>query len=223
MAKSKRGGAALLLLLGGGALAAVAMSNPASASEGKPKKKQPRRADVKVLARRFSKEFGVPESLILAIIAIESSFVPDSVNMAAKHLGGAWGLGQITVTHASDLTKRYPKVAAKYWPAWDGTGEGLLDLEINVAMTAFTLWVNWERYKKYPDRWLTAGLAHHQGKGNVDKFIKTHKRKDGKVGVNPDQLPPKGKLYWSRLIQKAENDQDVLVALARDQKTFAFT
>lgn len=222
MARKGKGGVLPLLLIGGGVFAGIAALASTPARAEPKRKKTSQRALAKTLALRYSKEFGVPESLILAVVKLESDFVAEAENHSprAERLGGAWGWGQITLEHARNLTRSFPKTAARYWPNWDGTGEGLLDPQINMAMTAFTLWRNWQRYKEVADRWLTAGLAHHQGIGNVDKFIKVHRRPDGRKGVNVDQLPPNGKLYWLRLVKHAESDKDVQTALARDTKAF---
>lgn len=223
MAKKKKGAVAALLLIGGGAALAAALSSKPAKAATKPSKEPPKpksnQALAQQLAAKYSVIFGVPESLVLAIIKIQSNFNPNATNPRAQNLGGMWGWGQMSLAQARDLTRLYPSTAQKYWPNWNGTGPGLLNPEINTAMTAFSLSISWKRYQKYADPWLTAGLAHHQGRGNVDKFVKTHRRPDGKPGINMQQLPPNGKIIWQRLVQAAET-QPVLSALARDTQRF---
>lgn len=225
-----KGGIVPLLLLGGGAAALIAAASAAKASE--PPKKQPTpKPPVKPpakqpaptsIAAKYADAFGVPESLVLAVAQVQSGSNWNAVNNSprAKKLGGMWGWGQMSLAQAKDLTAANPAVAAKYWPNWDGTGKGLLDPNVNAAMTAFTLSINWKRYVgKVADPWLTAGLAHHQGRGNVDKFVVSHKRADKKKGVNAAQLPPNGKTTWERLV-KAADAAPIQSALARDVKKF---
>jgi hypothetical protein len=154
-------------------------------------------------AVKYSKEFGAPSSLLTALMAIESSYNPAAKNTNERAMkgGGAWGLTQLLLTTAKDITARNPNTAKKYWPKWDGTGPGLLKPENHIPIAAFLLAQHWKRFKDKANNWLTTGVSWHQGSGGVSKLITK-----GGGKLNPAHLPPNGAEYYRRLqVQQAGN------------------
>lgn len=207
--------------IGAGLLFALALSRrPAKAAEAPSMPKAEPLTDEKkrivALAAKYAGIFGAPTSLLLAIFQIESAMKPDSVNLKNPR-GGAWGLGQMTLETAKDLTKRFPATAKRYWPKFDGTGQSLLDIETNIAICAYHLSLLWKRYKDRPGNWLTAGLAWHQGSGNIDKQIAA-----GKGKVVPSNLPPKGRIYYGWLQRELTQNPLVAKAVTGEQESGKF-
>lgn len=202
------------VVIGGGALAIVAA---ALAFGGGDAKAEPAKAEPKArpltakekaiaLAIKFASVFQVPASLILAVISVQSGYRPTAQNPRNKR-GGAWGLGQVTLTTAQDLTKRLPAIARNWWPQWNGTGPGLLDPVVNVAMTAYMLSIAWKRYKAAPDGWLIAALSYHQGLGGIARLVKAG---GGKL---PAKLPPNATIMRERF-NRVRNGGDSVVTKA---------
>ena len=135
-----------VVLIGGGAaalIAAFAFSGEAKAEEAPakvPAKARPMSAkELAVsLAVKFASVFGVPVSLVLAIIKVQSNWNPKAQNLKNSR-GGAWGFTQMTLATAQDLTRRFPANAKKWWPKFNGTGPSLLDPATNVALGAYQL------------------------------------------------------------------------------------
>lgn len=170
--------------------------------------------ELAALATKWANVFGAPPSLLIALMGIESSYNPNVVNTNDRAMkgGGAWGLTQLLLSSAKDLTKRFPDVAKKHWPQWDGTGKGLLDPNTHLAIAAFKLANNWKRYRARPNNWLTAGIAWHQGTGNIDaQLVK------GKGQVIPSKLPPYGREYYARL-QSQQSTNPVVLAMLNDER-----
>ncbi len=211
----------LLFLTALGALTAAGAKAYASSSPKKSvtivKYVPPKELTVKQLAAKYASAFGVPLSLVMAIMGIESAYNPSAENHSAnaEARGGAWGLGQMTLATAKDITQRYASVAKKFWPSWNGTGQGLLSAQVNAAMTAFLLSLAWKKYMGRPNNWLTAGVAHHQGTGTIDKLLAEHGQ------ITPDVLPPKGREYYVAL--EAERAHNNLVASLIDAETSSGT
>jgi len=214
----KQRGVVVAAGIGAGILAALAFSRRGKA-EGMPTKKvitrKPSTDQTRAvaLAVKYATIFKAPPSLLISIMQIESRNNPNAVNPKAIERGGAWGLTQMTLKTAQDLTKRYPAVAKKYWPKFDGTGRSLLDPETNAAIGAFHLSLLWKRYQGKPGNWLTAGLAWHQGSGNVDKQLAAGK---GKMIVS--NMTPKGKIYYGWLLNQIEGNPVVAKAVTAEKK-----
>lgn len=174
--------------------------------------------ELEALAVKWANTFGAPPSLLVALMAIESSYNPraKNTNDRAMQGGGAWGLTQLLLTSAEDETKRYPADAKKHWPQWDGTGEGLLDANTHLAIAAHKLARNWARYRDRENRWLTAGVSWHQGTGNVDKQIER-----GGGRVNPSNLPTFGKEYWNRLERQRTTNLAVVTLMKTERFSYA--
>lgn len=206
MASNKAKAAAVIG--GGAALALLLTRKPAKADEA-PKGKvialQPR-ATLVALATKFARLFKVPTSLVLAIIRAQSANRADAYRDNKR--GGAWGYGQMTLDTAADLTKRYPDVAKKYWPRWNGTGKGLLDPAVNVAMTAFYLSLSWRKYQRSKDAWNATALAYVLGPGAADALMK------GGNLITP--LPAGAAATKARIIKAAQSDPVVKRALANE-------
>lgn len=194
---AKNGGSVVFLFLGATAVGLTMGMKQARATEvtkvtkPKAKGKEPDYADARAIAEKFSKAFTVPLSLVLSILSIESGFNRKAINKSesAAKRGNAWGIGQVTLATAQDMTKRYPSVAKMYWPKFDGTGESLYDLQTNIALASYYLARMWKRYK---GDWYAAGLSYHQGAGTIDKLIKDSRSWEAK-------LAPKGKIYYKAL------------------------
>jgi soluble lytic murein transglycosylase-like protein len=217
MATSKQRGFVTILAIGAGGLvlanAMSAKATPKKAVKAKLKSTTPA-GQVATAGAKYAKVFGVPLSLLVAVIGIESRYKPNATNKSARALlrGGAWGYGQVTLSTAKDLTTKNPKTAAKYWPRWDGTGQGLLDPETNLAVTAFYLASLWRRYKSKPGSWLTTGTAYHQGPGNMDAQIAK-----GGGKLNATLLPPNGKTYYGWLKRELDTNQVVSSLVASER------
>jgi soluble lytic murein transglycosylase-like protein len=171
---AKNSGQAVLMVAGGflvfGGLAAFSRQASASTSKGGTMKANIIGAKgVLPSVVKWSRAFGAPPSLVMAIIETESRFNANATNLTSPGdvaRGGAWGLGQLTLKTAKGL---YQSAKGKV-PAWDGTGNGLLNPELNVALTAYGVAQNWNRFR--PD-WLAAGLAWNVGAGGVAKRTKS--------------------------------------------------
>jgi hypothetical protein len=166
-----------------GVLGAFAFSSGANASEAEPeKKKTPMKKPATVsrvtLSAKYAQIFGVPTSLVLATTFAQSG------NKADAHIdnsrGGSWGLGQMTLATAQEI---WPKIKAKVGKSWDGTGQGLLDPSINLALTAAYLAAWWLRYKRNPAGWGLTVYAYTLGPGRVRQILP----KD--LGKLPKALP----------------------------------
>jgi len=146
---------------------------------------------------------------------IESNNRFDAINMKNAR-GGAWGICQMTLDTAKDLTKRFQTVAKKYWPRFDGTGQSLLDPETNVALAAFQVGLLWKAFKAKPNNWLVAGLAYHQGSGTISKLLAA-----GNGRLVPTQIPPNGKIYYAGL-QKQQTGNPVVAKAINNERGSGF-
>lgn len=176
---------------------------------------------IAALVAKYAAAFKVPTSLLMALAAIESSYRPHLSNTGpvamAKNRGGAWGLTQILLLTATDTTKRFPKVAAKWWPQWDGTGPGLLDPAVNLAMAGFLLSQLWARFQGKPGNWYVTGLSWNQGAGGVSKFLAA-----GGGKLDPAVMTPGAREYYSRLAVQANDNPAVNQAIASERQSGAF-
>lgn len=162
-----------------------------------PKKgKEPDFTKAVEIAAPLAERLGVPLSLVLSIFSVESGFNAKAENHSANATkrGGAWGIGQVTLTTAVDMAKRFANDGKKLWPRFDGTGRSLLDLETNIGFAVHYLA---RAYKRYND-WLSAGVSYHQGMGKIDQLRKQY-------GSDwPNHLPPNGTLYAAALRNRRE-------------------
>jgi len=197
-----------IALIGGGALAAFTLTGSAHAAEAEPEKKKKTPSKSKVsrvtLSVKYAKAFGVPSSLLLATTYVQSG---NRVNAKRDNKrGGAWGYGQMTLATAKEI---YPRFKSKIGKEWDGTGEGLLDPALNLALTAAYLSTWWKRYKGNSRGWLLAAYAYILGPGTVRKAMP----KDN--GTLPKPLPAnfaRVRAAYSKALATAE----VKTALAQD-------
>lgn len=200
-----------IALIGGGALAALTLTGSAHAAEAEPeKKKKPSPSKSKVsrvtLSVKYAKTFGIPSSLLLATTYVQSG---NRVNAKRDNKrGGAWGYGQMTLATAKEI---YPKFKAKIGKEWDGTGQGLLDPALNLALTAAYLSTWWKRYKSNPRGWILAAYAYILGPGTVRKAMP----KDN--GTLPKPLPANfGRVRAA--YSKALATSEVKTALVQDRQ-----
>ena len=180
-----KGKAIAAALVGVGAIAAFAMSGSAHAAESaptpKPKKPAPSKGKVNRLALslRFAKAFGIPAPLLLATTYAQSGNRADATR--ANNRGGAWGYGQMTLATATEI---WPQFKAKIAMSWDGTGKGLLDPSLNLALTAAYLSTWWKRYKANPRAgWFLTFAAYVLGPARVRAVVPMDK------GTLPAKLP----------------------------------
>ncbi|MDR0946896.1 MAG: lytic transglycosylase domain-containing protein [Ruminococcus sp.] len=105
--------------------------------------------------KKYSREYGVDENIIYAIIKTESGFNPDAESEA-----GARGLMQL-MEDAFD------------WSVYRMGGEehaeysDLFDAEYNIKYGTFLFSLLYKEYADYP----TALAAYHSGRGNVNKWL----------------------------------------------------
>lgn len=175
--------------------------------------------DLLPLVAKWAKVFGAPVSLVMAIIENESHFDPNATNLTGGDLkrGGAWGLAQLTLQTALELHNGNQAVAKQYWPAWDKTGKGLLNPEINVAMACFGIARNWKRYQSQPNNWVVAGLAWNIGLGALDKKIATAK-------ASGNWAPILTHAYATHILKNRDTDSLIAEVYAQEksQKLFAY-
>jgi len=173
--------------------------------------------ELRALVDKWCNVFGVPTSLMLAIMAVESGYNPRATNKSERAMkgGGAYGLTQLLLSTAQNLTSKNPTTAAKYWPGFKATNmtaETLYDPVIHVPMAAFAMAGNWKRYKDKPNGWLVAGTSWNQGVGNMDKRLAQYG-----ANLTADLMPPNGKIYWGMLeSQKAQNPA-VIAAISQER------
>jgi Transglycosylase SLT domain len=163
---------AVAVVVGAGGLAALALLTGKAKAEPKQETKvKPRplteKQQAAALAMKYARAFGIPPSLLLALIAVGGWRGKGHV---ANTRGGAWGYTFMTLATAQDLTKRFPAVAAKYWPkfAKSQSAAALLDSAENIALGAYQLSLQWKRFKD----WYTAALSYYTGAGAMDKLVK---------------------------------------------------
>lgn len=155
--------------------------------------------EVRPLAERWGKFWLVPPVWILAIVDIESTFNPDTINDSprAAARGNAWGLMQITGATAPDLMRwARPALLAQeqrdvlgLWRA--DTLRCLLEPNLNVCLGASYL----HRLASRWPRFELVAAAYHQGPGGVARLLSVHPPK--KI---PDDLPPLGREYVTRAL-----------------------
>jgi hypothetical protein len=163
-----KGKAIAVGVLGAGLIGGLLLqgSGRAEAAE-KPKKKKPKAKSLSstVLANKWADKFGIPRTLVLATIYAQSS--DNMMAQKANNRGGAWGLGQVTLATAKEI---YPRVKGVV-PPWDGTGKGLLQPDLNVALTAYYLSLWYKRYQKNRLAWMLAAYAYVLGPGRVQAVM----------------------------------------------------
>lgn len=195
------GGAAALLI----AVFVFSGGEAHAAEEPKPRALTPKQRAI-ALAVRYARLFGVPPSLVLALMAVGGWREKGHVSNAR---GGAHGYTFMTLATARDLTARFPAQARKYWPHFNGSAESLMDPETNIALGAFQLSLQW---KKFHD-WLTAGLSYYTGAGRMATLV----RQGG--GRLPASLPADVARQAAAYQRVRTSDPYVKKALAQDHGT----
>lgn len=176
-------------------------------------------SNIDTLTRKYCKIFGAPVSLMLAVMGVESSYNPRASNVSDRAMkgGGAYGLMQLLLSTAQNLTTKNPKMAALYWPTFSSkygmTAEGLYDINVSIPMAAFGLSQNWKRYKGKANAWFVTGVSWNQGIGNMDKKLAACNDK-----VTAADMPPNGKLYWSMLEQQLTANEAVAMAVTNERQ-----
>lgn len=155
------------IVIGGGAIAALAFLTGKAGAEPAEEKTLSSKQQAAVLAIRYARAFGVPASLVLALMAVGGWRPKGHV---ANKRGGAWGYTFMTLATAIDLTKRFPMIASQYWPEFAAkqTGAALLIPAENIALGAYQMAL---LYKRFRD-WLVAALAYYTGAGAMQTLLK---------------------------------------------------
>jgi hypothetical protein len=196
-------GGAAALLLGVVAFASAGESEPAEAPKPKPRRPLTDKDRAVAYAVKYARLFGVPASLVLAVMAVNGwkpgIHIPNS-------RGGAWGIMTMTLATAKDLTSRFPGVAKTAWPRFNGQGESLRDLETNVALGAYHMSLQWKKWK----RWSVAALSYYTGAGRMAVIVKPT---GGKL---PAKLPADAAKEWSAFARVKNSDPIVVRAVARE-------
>lgn len=167
-----KGKAVAIALVGAGALAAFGLQGSAKAGEAEPQpeKKKPKKTPAKVgrvtLSVKYARLFGVPPSLVLATTYAQSGNRANAQRDNKR--GGAWGYGQVTLATAKEI---WPRFQGKIGKSWDGTGKGLLDPALNLALTAAFLSLWWKRYKTNARGWFLTACAYVLGPGRVRQVL----------------------------------------------------
>jgi transglycosylase-like protein with SLT domain len=173
-------------------------------------------AEAAAYVHQYAPIFGAPESLVMTILGIESAYRAGLVNQndRAAPKGGAWGLGQITLDTAKDVTKRFPSIAAQYWPKFvkAPVGMSLLDPRENAAMACFILGRLYTKYKSHADGWKLAAVAYHQGSGTIDKHLAARGKLD------PTALAPFGRIYYGMILKATTSKAPVVAALQAENR-----
>lgn len=198
---------------GAAALAALTGGSAHAAEAEQPRKLTPSKVPARVaLAKKFAKVFSVPLSLVLSVIAAQSSNRANAFR--ANKRGGAWGYGQITLATATEI---WPKARAKIGKTWDGSGKGLLDPTINIGLTAYYLSLWWKRYRKHRLGWLLSAYAYILGPGRVRKAMP-----DDLKGKLPSPLPADFSAVKKRMAAALATN-DVRRALTEEASTPALS
>lgn len=164
------------VLVGAGLLGAFAFQGAARAASEPAKAPKPPKPSAKVsrvaLTVKWARVFGVPPSLVLATTYAQSGNRVNAIKQNKR--GGAWGYGQMTLATAKEI---WPRFKGKIGLDWDGTGKGLLDPSLNLALTAAFLSLWWNRYKSNPSGWILTGYAYILGPGRVRQVLPNDKGK----------------------------------------------
>jgi len=148
------------------------------------------------LATKWGELWGVPNSIVLPIMKIESDFRPGLSNRSerAELRGGAWGLMQVTGATGRDIIDKLansikPEVQ-RTLKLWTGRPADLLQPELNVMLGTWYLAQLWREFKTLP----LVAAAYHQGPGKVRELQAAGKDVPTNVG-------PNGQIYVARAIE----------------------
>ncbi len=131
---------------------------------------------------KYSKENGLDEYLVMAVIKAESNYIHDA------HSGVAQGLMQITNETGLWISEKLDM---------DFTEKDLVDPETNIKMGCFYLSYLIDHYNKNTD---VALAAYNAGMGNVAKWLKNgHYSSDG---VNLSHIPFKETRDYVKKVNK---------------------
>jgi len=208
--------------VGVGAALLVGMSRAALASSGnlpgdaeglrKRAKVNPKAAAALVpYVSKWAKVFQYPASLHMALMSIESGYDPNNLPPPgasdwANGRGGAWGLSQMLLVTAQGLTKNAPNTAKQYWPTWDGTGKGLQDPQVSLAITGYALGKLWAHYRSNPNAWMLTGLSWNRGQAGVDRLL------------NASNIPGPGAHYYNALAAQRQSNPNVIALVDSEKK-----
>lgn len=125
------------------------------------------RPEMERLSNKWAALFQIPSSWIRNIAYVETNWRP----WLSNPRGNAWGLMQIKPTTAADILRRYSKseiikspIAKEVLKKWDGTGESLLDPDLNTFFGAAYLRLISKRFGNLLD---VLAAAYNQGEGAV--------------------------------------------------------
>jgi len=133
---------------------------------------------------------GIPQGLIHAVIAKESSGNPDSVSPADESGKRAWGLGQFRESTAKSIAE------STGIPIWQN---GRVNLDPNVQLSAMAALLRQNKESLGGD-WYDAAWAYHAGPDNVRSYKST-----GRYSAYEDKIDPNYKSDIIRLRSRLEN------------------
>lgn len=164
----------------------------------------PQKALALALAQQWGPIFGCPVETIMAIAKIESGYRPGSVELSVRALtrDGAWGMMQQTLATAKGnvaALKKHPNALVQAAIArFDGTGESLLDPNLNVCLGAYQLGKLTAEFGDF----VAVAAAYHQGAGKVRSMLRAGQ------AITAANLTasgaPKGAVYVTRAIKARE-------------------
>ena len=123
---------------------------------------------------KYSKEYGIPEHIIYAVIKVESNFDPK-----ARSSAGAMGLMQMMpetflwLTGGQHLGENLP-------------ADALYDPEVSIKYGAYYLRY---LYRKFDYNWDNAFAAYNAGEGNVKTWLSSDEYSDGEGGLKKIPFP----------------------------------
>ncbi len=169
-------GAGIAIFLGGASKAYAAVTKSVKA-RGMLKNNIP---IVLMIVKHWASTFpNVPIKLVMSIIGNESGFNANATNLTGGDLvrGGAWGLGQITLSTATGIPPLIPG-SVKGGPVykhWTGNGKDLLDPSLNVLfMMAYLNYL----LKELSNDSVLATAAYNRGLGSVKKMVAQGRQND---------------------------------------------
>lgn len=148
------------------------------------------------LIRSSSVKYGLPDKLLLAVLDVESSFLPSVITGKQKSVTGAVGIAQFLPSTAADEMGLTQSAADKAKAAAAVTNPTL-------AIPMAANYLAKLRKHKNVTNWEEAVVAYNQGAGNVGK-AKTKAQKQG--GNWLEYIAPEGQQYLAKIKKRLGSD-----------------
>lgn len=133
---------------------------------------------------KYSDEFGIPESVIYAVIKTESNFDATAISSASAH-----GLMQLTEETFFDVAKMLGESPSAF---------DIYEPDVNIRYgTRYLLYL----YEMYDGNWSTVFAAYNAGLGNVNNWLDDYSLSDGRGGLK--SIPFKETRNYVRKVNKA--------------------